>query len=862
MYSDSESEDDYIPDIGDVNMLEKRGLGSGFLDEGQFDGYLSASSVSDSDEEYTIPYKRRAPKPAATRGEGGRGYGRRGRGGSTVKSDPSHNKNTPSSTDDIAKIVGYIPPPSTLQPPPLSSNYEGISQTTAKPDLPTLIKASLDGDPTKKVERVPSITVGSNSVVKSLTSTHIQPPPGLIMPSTQQVDRIKGNRQLKRQPPPLVKKEENSAQQPIKSISLLPNSPSKVYHPQIVIPCSDGDTTQRSTSTANTHEQPLATVLTPAFAVSGEPTPPLTTAPVKRRPGRPRKDQVNPQAKKTARTVQLSANKPNQRSQPSRGSKNPASSPLKSIKLTQYKFQSQQPAQTQGVILSQQSQHAATSPTAQQYQPLILSPGGSGIHGNLVTPLQIIPAAPQANAPVQVQTYSTVPQGGLFYLQGATPQVQEQPTYVTKDGQLYQLIHPRTLEDVSDSSKKVSVIMQPQGGTGTTYVQGDIGSFHCVTQLDGLPPSTNQRNTERKDELRKRFQKIRRKVATQQLDGPVPKKPGKMNIRMKGCVGSTSGLSCDGGDELCDVDDTCDVNDKSVSDRSCDVDDRSCDVDDRTVGDGVSLAEQKMSDKLLSYFQKERTHRTAQRISNVAAIKPKRKEVTLLSHPPTESNQNDRTPRSDPPNNHSRSDHVTTLRNTNTNTNNNSNERGDSATTSGRGHTGNKIRLGKHAASLEEEEDEIEGREAKKVGRGNEGNTAPSGKRVCSKPTPAMKRGRGRRGRGRGRHQTTVEEVSEVGNYSGEEETCPKMSVSGYDKKQTEPALKSMDSLKLVSPVQEKTPPPTKDEHSQKKGRPRKCEYKGQMYSCNLCESAYTTKAGLTAHMSSNHHPPLAVSLA
>lgn len=538
--SESDSDEDFVTGVE---------VGGAVLDadEGQLDGYLStASSVSDSDEEFTLSYYQRR----GARGGRGRRRGRSGvsAGSGNVKSETRAVSN---STEDI----GYAAKPfsTTTQPPPLLSKVEG-GRVLVKSGGPSLIK------PHRKDGNSGRIIAGGSGGRGGLTTpsaTHIQPPPGLIMPSIVQRGGKEGGKAPRRQPPPLVRKGEEPGHIPIQP---------KVFHPKIMLPSVDGEGGARSVVNSFGTSTP-----SPSFVTAGASrgiakvvsSPAVPVPPVKRRPGRPRKDQsatlANSQTKKTARTAPYGLNKPHPKPQSSRSTRGQGA--MKGMKMTQYEFQSQQQAQQSSAVsaagggvamspqLSQQHVVAAASPTSQQYQPLILSSGAASTLP--MTPLQILPARThQTTNPVQVQTYpahSIPQQGGVIYLQGATPSLtQEQPTYVSKDGQLYQIMQQtRSIEDPNDNAKKISVIMQPQatvGGAnfvqatagGTTFVQaGEVGGFRYVTQLDGTPPSVAY-TPDTREELQRKFRRLRQAIAIQQLDGLVPPVGGKRARQTRG----------------------------------------------------------------------------------------------------------------------------------------------------------------------------------------------------------------------------------------------------------------------------------------------------------------------------------------
>ena len=611
MESESESEEDFPGEAMETSAAFLA------IDEGHYDGFGSgigsASSASDSDEEFTLPYYKR-------RGEarGGRG-GRRGRSGRTSAKSAV-------TTAHTSEVVGYKPVsyPTTAPPPPLLSSVNIppprlLGQSEASP----LPKTSKDTHLLKEVKVIrtgshiqppPGLIMPSASSSSHvdpppalIAPSHVDPPPGLIAPS--HVDppssliapsHVDGAVKVRRQPPPLVKKVEASS------------SPSttqpQIYHPQIVLPATEGDDPTHRTNPQAPPLRSAGPTPSPSMVAVSAPNSSAASSPVKRRPGRPRKDQAlnaNSHTKKTARTVQLGLNKSRQKPQPlssrgggggrsqgGRGQGGNSPALMKSMKLTQYEFQSQQGSglvgsglvgsgQTATVLPQQQlsTQHVVLSPAtpSQQYQPLILtSSGATAGGGSPVAPLQFIQTQ-QAGSPVQMQTFSTVPQGGMICLQGSTPTLpQEQPTYVSKDGQLYQLIQPvRAVEEMEDNTQKISVIMQPPPQvSGTTgFIQaGDVGAFRYVTQLDGLPPKTSQTGSTGKAELRRKFESVRRDVGIWQLGGLDAVRPSR---RPRGEEGGGGGGG--GGGESKKRDRRISQGESSES-RSCDAGGRSCDV--------------------------------------------------------------------------------------------------------------------------------------------------------------------------------------------------------------------------------------------------------------------------------------------
>lgn len=98
---------------------------------------------------------------------------------------------------------------------------------------------------------------------------------------------------------------------------------------------------------------------------------------------------------------------------------------------------------------------------------------------------------------------------------------------------MYQLVTPAAstggLRELGDGTKKISVIMQPSAGGQATYVQmNEVGGYHYVTQLDGPPPPvscTGSVSEGEREELRRKFETVRQRVAIMQLDGPSPPTP-------------------------------------------------------------------------------------------------------------------------------------------------------------------------------------------------------------------------------------------------------------------------------------------------------------------------------------------------
>ena len=457
--------------------------------------YSKSSSSSDSDEDYTVPYQRK-------RGGGsGRGRGRRGRGGGAgsdsrvVASSPvtprpvGRPRSTPS-----GETKPSVPPSSSVAvsaPPPLVSQQMGP---------PTLIKADH-----AQTSQLP-LPQSSNSLVQPLKVGVVQGSDGSI----------------KRDPPPLVRK---------------PDS--------LITTQAQG---QVATGTVGGRQPRF---ILPSPGVGGESLAPggtlVTTPPppIRRRPGRPRKDQSvtfsSSQTQRTSRIVHHLGQGQGQGRGRGRGrgrgggmvglaTNTPAASGK--IKVTQYEFQEhrhrqqQQSIANQGVYFTTPTNH--TSSTT-QFQPILLQPGSnSALHSSIVTPLQIVSSTQATPTPLQMQTIPTVSPGSVIYLQNSSPQLEQSPQYITKDGQLYQVLAPTTAAGlVGDQNKKLGVIMQPSAATPTYIQASEIGNIQYVTQLDGPPPSlsnssSNPEDQDGRESLKRKFELVRQKMAIVQLDGIQP----------------------------------------------------------------------------------------------------------------------------------------------------------------------------------------------------------------------------------------------------------------------------------------------------------------------------------------------------
>ncbi len=536
MSSDSDSEYDYDDGLSDGEVVESWvGVGEdlGQKVEAEIDeeeavigsGYSKSSSSSDSDEDYTVPYQRK-------RGGGsGRGRGRRGRGGGadsrTSGTSPAtrpvgrprltHNTESSVSTKNSSSTALSAPPP--------------LVSPQARP--PSLIKA-------EPYSQDPSVLVApkfNTSNSQNITKVGV----------VQGADKF-----VKREPPPLVKKSDEfgASGQPVVA------GGGGSRQPRFILP---------SPSSLGVGGESLA----PGGNLSSAPS-----APVKRRPGRPRKDQSvalsTNHTQRTSRVHHLSHGRGGGRGRGSRGgaiiglaSNTPAASGK--LKVTQYEFQEQRQQQQslvsagQGVFLTTPTNHApspsATTPT--QFQPLILQPGtNTALQPNIVTPLQIVSTGQGALPTPIIQNIPTVPQGNVIYLQSSVPQQEQSPQYITKDGQLYQILTPTTAPTLGDGTKKLSVIMQPTAaGAQPTYVQAsDIGNLQYITQLDGPPPpqstsssssssssldvNATYKNVE--ESLNRKFELVRQRMTIMQLDGTQPPGSGTTSTTASSTASTTT----------------------------------------------------------------------------------------------------------------------------------------------------------------------------------------------------------------------------------------------------------------------------------------------------------------------------------
>ncbi len=349
--------------------------------------------------------------------------------------------------------------------------YEPISLESFSNDMPPLLTDLEQGPPV--LPQMPALiktpdAVSDEPYSRSLhnaskaSMTHVQPPSALIMPIKSEPSVRQGGSKLPG-PPPLLKNNSNS------EIS--------ADYPHIVLP-------------PNTN-QLMA-------------TSPVTTSPSPRRLGRPPKPKLaggGTAKNKKSSAVRVTSNSSHYR--PSTGSKGQSSSPYtgKGMKMTQYEFLSSSSTPSVHSI-------ADSSPS----QPNAVSYGSSSSLQNMMTPVQIIQGV--QTTPVQVGNYQSVQPGGVVLMQGAHSMgleyaPQQTSSYITQDGQTYQIIQAAqsphlTMSDSGENSQKVSVIMQPP----TAYTtKNTAGGLHYITQLDGTPPLAKTTN---KATLKSRFEEGQR----------------------------------------------------------------------------------------------------------------------------------------------------------------------------------------------------------------------------------------------------------------------------------------------------------------------------------------------------------------
>ena len=444
MSSDSESEGEYHPEL--------------IYDEDNFGGYRSSNSMSDSDDDYM--YGGASKKKVKPKSNGG------GVGG---RSGPARRGRPPLKAQEV-KEETYEPIPleslSTFStdplPPPLITKEE---KEPIIPKMPALIKTPED----------PPLEPFRGSFYDTKPPTHVQPPPGLIMPSKTKPEYSKRHSTKLPEPPPLLKNSDTSD---------LP----EVY-PHIVLPPNTTASQSWSNVQPSTYTHPPTSSM-----VAPAPSPPP-----KRGPGRPPKNKNKDQGgNKSARGSTTTHYRQ------SKGTRGHASSySVKGMKMTRYEFQSSSAS-------SDSSIHTITNSTSSQ--PSIVSYGSQASLPNL-TPVQII-----SSAPGQLQTYQTVQPSGMVLMQGASPlnleyapQQQVNPSYITQDGQTYQIVQTQSphllVSDGNDNSQKVSVIMQPSAAYTTKTGLGGI------PQLDGPPPLPKQETAD-KANLKAKFEEARRQEQT------------------------------------------------------------------------------------------------------------------------------------------------------------------------------------------------------------------------------------------------------------------------------------------------------------------------------------------------------------
>ncbi len=422
------------------------------FDEEVFGGYRSSNSLSDSDDDYMYgaSKKKQKQKPNGPTLSVRSAVPRRGR--------PPKTRDM---KDDVYEPISLESLPSTFSrdslPPPLLTEQE---QKPVLPQMPALIKTPDATSDEKSLEPY------TRSFYKA--PSHVQPPPGLILPVKSE-HSARHNVKLP-EPPPLLKNASEVADYP--HIILPPNPP-----------LSQSWTTTQST------RPPTHTV--PALGRSV-------------RPGRLPRSKTGGVKDKKANTLRVGSTTAHFRS--SKLSKGQSSSySMKGMKMTQYEFS---PSSSSDV-----SSHSITNSSPSQSS--MVSYGAPSSLQNITAPVQIIQGV--ATNPSQVQSYQSVQPGGMMLMQGARPlgleyAPQQSPTYITQDGQTYQIIQaPQTqhlaMPDAGDNSQKVSVIMQP---TPAYTTNTSAGGIQYITQLDGPPPLAKTKEKTDKSTLKFNFEEARK----------------------------------------------------------------------------------------------------------------------------------------------------------------------------------------------------------------------------------------------------------------------------------------------------------------------------------------------------------------
>ena len=280
--------------------------------------------------------------------------------------------------------------------------------------------------------------------------------------------------------------------------------------------------------------------------------------PKPRRPGRPRKDQsvtLSTGLRTSAKTVRLGGGRGEEGGRGGRGrggasarthyrtgrgggrvGQNSSQSTKKGMKMTQYEFEnvssSPFPPSLVGGGHPQALQQQQVQQQAAQQQPQLfqLGSGTAGVGQNLLTPLQIIPAA-------SIPGYHGVSGGSMLLLQNtpqgvtlaATPNSNNvvAPTTLL-GGNTYQLVQaaPMIATDQGENAQKVSVIMHPTAGVGTPV--------QYIAQFDGPPPKRKAKAPQSSKELHEKFDKERKKEqAKLELDTAAAKSTKSTKSKLK-----------------------------------------------------------------------------------------------------------------------------------------------------------------------------------------------------------------------------------------------------------------------------------------------------------------------------------------
>lgn len=520
MSSDSDSDGEYQTDRD-------------YEDPFGFGGYKSNNSVSDSDEDFMCSLTKKKGKsnlsivvtPSSRTGGAKRGRGLK-------KEAKELQAELPPPLESINPSFSRSNP---FPPPLLPTKEDRVDKNNVLMDIPAvpaLVKVlpdfKLSEDSALNYYTCRSETEDGYVTNKySSDVTHIQPPPALIMPAKVKPEKSTSihSRNAKLPEPPPLLRNSYSLDSPT-SISLSDNHPHIVLPSDISLPShllkqpTDSVDWTGSLSLSTSHHSSL-----------DHPSPPspssLTASP--KRLGRPPKSRPTGSQQPGKKSATLRPGSTTAHFKPSKSTKGHTSSySVKGMKMTRYEFQPTHSPDGGDVQMqpftTTQHIHDPTPHT----QPAIMSPVAS----NIVSPVQIIQRA--SGNPQQVQSYQAIQPGSVLLMQGTrpygvdySPQQQISPSYITQDGQTYQIVQTQsqhyTSPDHTDNSQKVSVIMQPGVSSSGGFIRSTgVGGIQYITQLDGPPPppgkSNKKGNSGTTGTLKETFEQARRKEQAKLLE--------------------------------------------------------------------------------------------------------------------------------------------------------------------------------------------------------------------------------------------------------------------------------------------------------------------------------------------------------